>query len=386
MTSRERTLRAINREEPDRVPCDLGGWVTTISKVTYDRVVSLLGLKAEGKVEDWVQQTAIPGESVLQQLGIDTRYVRPGTPKRWKLKKEEDEKYYYITDAWGIKRAMPKEGGRYYDIYENPLKGTTIKDLESYPWPDPTDLGFTEGIEEKAKYLYENTDYAIVGDFNFASQYENTWYMRSFADFYMDMVANPDFVDALLEKMCELHIKFLDKVLNATGKYIHIVMQGDDLTGHDGPLMSPKFYRTFIKPRQRRIFSFIKEKTKAKIFYHCCGSVYQFIPDLIEIGADILNPVQVSAKNMDTNRLKKEFGDQISFWGAIDTQHILPFGTVQNVKEEVRKRIVDLAPGGGYILSAVHNIQSDVPPENVLAMYEAAKEYGNYPIMNTDVG
>jgi len=275
---------------------------------------------------------------------------------------------------------MPRKGGRYYDICENPLKGATVKDLENYPWPDPADPGFTEGIEEKAKYLYENTDYAIVGDFNFASQYENAWYMRGFADFYMDMVANPDFVDMLLEKMCESHIKFLDKVLSATGKYIHIVMQGDDLTGQDGPLMSPTFYRTFIKPRQRRIFEFIKKKTKAKIFYHCCGSVYQFIPDLIEIGVDILNPVQVSAKNMDTKRLKKEFGDQISFWGAIDTQHVLPFGTIQDVKEEVRRRIIDLAPGGGYILSAVHNIQSDVPPENVLAMYEAAKEYGEYPV------
>jgi uroporphyrinogen decarboxylase len=157
-----------------------------------------------------------------------------------------------------------------------------------------------------------------------------------------------------------------------------VIMQGDDLAVQDGPAMSIDMYRRFIKPRQAKIFNLIKQKTEAKLLYHCCGSVRPFIPDLIDIGVDAINPVQVSAKGMDTKELKREFGDKLSFWGAIDTQRVLPFGNVDEVKKEVERRIDDLAPGGGYVLSAVHNIQADVPPENIMAMYNTAKRYGRY--------
>lgn len=135
-----------------------------------------------------------------------------------------------------------------------------------------------------------------------------------------------------------------------------------------------------VKPRQKQIFSFIKKRTDAKLYLHSCGAIYEFIPDIIECGVDVLNPVQVSAKGMDTKRFKQEFGDRLSFWGAIDTQRILPFGTPGDVEEEVKRRIYDLASGGGYVLAPVHNIQANVPPENIVAMFEAAKKYGKYPI------
>lgn len=380
MSSRQRVLKTLRHEEPDRVSIDLGGWVTSIHKRAYTNLRNYLGLE-EKKIElkDWVQQLSYLDEDVLERLGIDTRYVRAGAPEAesWQLKYEEDENYRYITDGWGVKRAMPKEGGLYYDIVESPLKDANVEDLEKYEWPDPIDPGFTKGIAEKAKRLKE-TDYAVVGDFNFESWYENCWYMRGFAQWYMDMYQNPEFVEALLDKTAELHMKFMDKMLDAVGEHIDVIMQGDDLAVQDGPAMSLDMYRRFIKPRQEKIFDLIKQKTEAKLLYHCCGSVRSFIPDLIDIGVDAINPVQVSAKGMDTKELKREFGDKVSFWGAIDTQRVLPFGNVDEVKKEVERRIDDLAPGGGYVLSAVHNIQADVPPENIMAMYNTAKKYGKY--------
>ncbi len=380
MNSRQRVLKTLRHEEPDRVPVDLGGWVTSMHSRAYANLRKYLGLE-EKKLElkDWVQQLPCLGEEILDKLSIDTRYVRPGAPEgaNWQLRYGEDENYYYVTDAWGIKRAMPKEGGLYYDIVESPLKDANVEDLEKYEWPDPIDPGFTKGIVEKAKRLKE-TDYAVVGDFNFESWYENCWYMRGFEQWYMDMYQNPEFVEALLDKTAQLHMKFMDKVLNEVGEHLDVIMQGDDLAVQDGPAMSLDMYRRFIKHRQAKIFDLIKQKTEAKLLYHCCGSVRPFIPDLIEMRVDIINPVQVSAKGMDTMELKEEFGDKVSFWGAIDTQHVLPFGNVDDVKKEVKKRIDDLAPGGGYVLSPVHNIQADVPPQNIMAMYNAVKKYGKY--------
>jgi len=383
MKPRERVVTSLNHEEPDRVPLDFGSWVTSIHKGAYTNLLSFLGLETSNiKLKDWIQQLPYLDEKFLERLGVDTRYSRPGAPegKSWQLKRDEDETHYYITDGWGVKRAMPKDGGLYYDIvvHECPLRNATVEDLEEYNWPDPADPGFTRGIIEKAKKLREETDYAVVGDFNFESWYENCWYMRGFEQWYKNFYRNPEFVEALLDITAELHMQFLVKILDAVGEYLDVVMQGDDLAIQDGPVMSPEMYRKFIKPRQAKIFDLIKQKTDAKLFYHCCGSVRTLIPDLIEIGVDIINPVQVSAKGMDTKELKEEFGNKICFWGAVDTQHVLPYGSQKEVKEEVKKRIDDLAPGGGYILTSVHNVQSDVPPENIMAMCEALQNYRKY--------
>lgn len=386
MCHRERVIKAINHEEPDRVPLDLGSWVSSISAVSYNRLTKYLGLDIEGEVSDWIQQTVIPHEEVLKRLGVDIRYVYLGPPKKWKIEKKEVGNYYEIIDEWGITWRMPKKDGFYFDMVKHPLASATIKELEDYPWPDPCDPGLVKGVRERARYLAKQGEYAVVGNFNWESQYERAWYLRGFENFYMDMLLNPNFVHALLEKVCELHMRFLDNILEVCGDYLDIILQGDDLGGQNGPLMSLEAYREFVKPRQKKIFDLIEKKTKAKLFYHCCGSVYPLIDDLLEIGVDILNPIQVSAKGMNTKILKEEYGDRLVFWGGIDTQYILPFGKPEEVVEEVKRRIKELAAGGGYVLSSVHNIQADVPPENIVAMFDAARKYGKYPIEERAAG
>jgi len=195
----------------------------------------------------------------------------------------------------------------------------------------------------------------------------------------MDLVINPDFVHALLGKLSEINLAATGRFLDIAGPFIQVFRTADDMATQKGPLLSPDMYRRFIKPLYRKYYNLIKSKTEAKIFYHSCGNVTDLLEDFIDNGLDIINPVQVSAMP-DTASLKKRFGDRLVFWGGIDTQHVLPQGTVQDVEQEVRLRIRDLAPGGGFVLAAVHNIQPDVPPDNILAMADACRKYGSYPI------
>ena len=201
--------------------------------------------------------------------------------------------------------------------------------------------------------------------------FERSWYLRGFQRFFVDMVRNEGFAAALLDKLLEINKAFLDEYLDAVGDYIQVIQLADDLGHQQGPLMPLKLYRKLIKPRQRELFRFVKDRTDAHLFYHCCGSIHQFIPDLIKIGVDILNPVQVSARGMDPARLKSEFGERLSFWGGIDTQHVLPRGSPEDVSREARSRIKELGERGGYVLGSVHNIQADVPPQNIIAMFSA---------------
>jgi uroporphyrinogen decarboxylase len=184
----------------------------------------------------------------------------------------------------------------------------------------------------------------------------------------------------VLRRVTDIGKAVMEPYLDLAGPYIQMIKMGDDLGAQGGPLMSPKTYRSVVKPYHKELFDFIHERTRARIFLHTCGSVYRLLPDLIEAGVDVLNPVQVSAADMDTRRLKAEFGDRLSFMGAIDTQHVLPFGTPDDVKREVERRIADLAPGGGFILAPVHNVQADVSPENLVTMYRHALQVGMYPI------
>jgi uroporphyrinogen decarboxylase len=201
--------------------------------------------------------------------------------------------------------------------------------------------------------------------------------MRGYAAALEDLLAAPDFVQAFLERYADFWTCMTERALDTVGDLVDLTMFGDDLGTQQGPVMSPALYRRLIKPTHARMVQAIKKFGKP-VLLHSCGSVAAFIPDLVEIGIDALHPVQVTARDMDTARLKKEFGRDITFWGGIDTHRVLPRGTTAEVREEVRKRIADLAPGGGYVLGAVHNIQAEVPVENILAMVEAAKEFGRY--------
>jgi uroporphyrinogen decarboxylase len=375
MTPRQRVLASLNHEEPDRVPLDLGGLATTIETVPYNELKKHLGITSETKL--FLRDHVDPAEEVLDRFGIDTRYVRLKAPKNFKIHMDPDNSY---VDEWGTRWKKP-ESSLYYDPADWPLKDATIEDLETYSWPDPHDPGRTEGLREEVKWLRENTDYAIIADIVVLGIFESASVcLRGIERLMMDLILDKAFARALFDKLADLHIEFLRHYLDAVGEYIDVIMVSDDLGGEHGPLISPELYREMIKPAQKKLWQFIKNYTEARLFLHSCGSIYEFIPDLIEMGVDILNPIQVTAKDMDTKRLKEEFGDKVTFWGGIDTQRVLPFGSPEDVEREVKTRIADLGPGGGYILTAVHNIQAGVSPENISMMYDAARKYGRYPI------
>jgi len=369
---------------PDRVPLDMGGNQTGISRIAYEKLLRYLGKNEEVEIMDLVQQLARPSEDILKRLDIDTRYISAGASDSWefKIKKEEirGKPHLSMTDEFGVTWSMPEGHGMYYDITYSPLAKATLKDIENYNWPKGNDPGKFRGLKEKAKSMYEKTDKAIISGIT-GVVYEICWYMRGFENFYMDLASDVKLAETLLEHTLQFWKEFETEFLNEVGEYLQVICVGDDLAGQGATLFSPETYRKIVKPRQRKLYELIHKKTKAKLWYHSCGAVSELIPDLIEIGVDILNPVQFTAKDMETAKLKREFGKDIVFWGGgCDPQHILSFATPDKVKSEVKKRINDLAPNGGYVFNNVHNIQADVSPENIIAMYEAAKEYGKYPI------
>jgi uroporphyrinogen decarboxylase len=379
LTPRERVWRAINHQEPDRVPLDIGGGASTSIVVEgYDRLKAHLGIQSEPHEMNKAFRLARLDESVMQRLGSDCRPLSIGGPVNWSTPPAEAGTF---VDVWGITwRQVPYGDGCYYwELAGHPLAEATIADLDRHPWPDTDDPGYTAGLADEARALHEHTSYAIVADPGFKSFWEMGYMLRGLEQFLMDLAADPQFVTALLEKLLEVNLKITGRFLDAVGPHIHVIRTADDLATQQGTLMSPRSYRTLLKPFYKKYVDFIKSKTEAKIFYHSCGNVVGLLDDLIEIGVDIINPVQVSAM-ADTAELKRRFGDRLAFWGAIDTQHVLPLGSVADVEAEVRRRIRDLAPGGGFVVAAVHNIQPDVPPENVIAMAEATRKYGTYPL------
>jgi uroporphyrinogen decarboxylase len=372
MTPRERVLATINFKEPDKIPTEFGSTnCTTIARKGYNEVKKLLGVNKPDVLfmEDF--QLSVIDEEALQQLDTDTRGV-PGKPHFYD-KKVIDETTYY--DNFGIKYFMP-ENGLYFDMVENPLaKMETLEEIkDSYEWPDPINPRVVEGLREQAKKLKEENKYAIIGDMVNTGIFEPSHYLRGFENFLMDLMINEDIACYILEQMLSYQCKRYEAYLNEVGEYLDIVFVGDDLASTQTTLVSPQVYRNIVKPYQKEYFKFIKSKTKAKLLYHSCGNVTPLIEDLIEIGVDILNPIQVNANDMDTKKLKELYGDRLCFLGAIDTNKVLPKGSQQDVRDEVKRRIEDLGPSG-YILAAVHDIQADVPPQNVIEMYRAAKNY-----------
>ncbi|MBC7189541.1 uroporphyrinogen-III decarboxylase [Candidatus Aerophobetes bacterium] len=376
MKARERLLRALEHREPDRIPIDLGSPVTSIHVDAYIRLKNYLQINGKKpRIIDMMQQIVEIDEEVLQRFKVDTRHIFLKPAKKWQ--QLPDGKY---IDEWGIVYKKPKDS-HYYDMVQHPLAQATIQDLDRYSWPDPEDPSRVEGLKEKAKDLYEHSDYAIVLNGFGECLFGLPSWLRGHAQFYMDLVADKDFANALLDRILDYEIRLAKNALREVGKYIHVVRVSDDLGTEKGPIISPSLYREMIKPRQKKLYQFIKEHSDAKILLHSCGSVYELIPDFIEIGVDALNPVQVAAKDMDSKKLKSEFGDKITFWGGgCDTQRILPFGTLQEVEEEVKRRIKDFAPGGGFVFAPVHNIQFDVSAEKICLLYDTALKFGTYPI------
>jgi uroporphyrinogen decarboxylase len=379
MTPRERVMAALNHQEPDRVPLDIGGGTSTTLVIEgYDRLKAEWGIPGETRVMNKAFRLARLDEAVMARLGSDTRPLTVKGPANWT---PPEAPHGYFIDFWGVtwRQAFYGDGCYYWELCGNPLADATIEDLETYPWPDVLDPGFTAGLQEEAKALYYGTDYAILADGGFKSFWELAYAMRGLERLLTDLVLNPGFVEALMEKLLELNLRGTGKFLDLAGPYIQVLRAADDLATQTGCMFSPKSYRTLLKPYYKRYLDFVKSRTDAKIFYHSCGNVAGFIDDLAEIGVDALNPVQVTALG-DTAALKARFGAKVSFWGAIDTQRVLPLGTPEEVEEEVRLRIRTLGPGGGFVAASVHNFQPDVPTANIVAMANAVKKWGRYPL------
>lgn len=383
-TSRLRVEAALNHREPDHVPYDLGGTILTgIHQHAYRHLRFHLGMPAETvEIEDPIQQLARVHEDVKQLLHVDVYGLNPGKSRGLSRPAWSEDGYDKIEDEWGIEWWKPQDGGFYYDMRRHPLAAVdNVRDLEKYKFPDPLDPGRYEGMAARADELLNRRQVAYVLGRNAPGIFEIALWMRGFENFFCDMVANEPFAAALLDIITEIKMRYWQRALELVGPNVMMVSEADDLASQDRCLVSPELYRKLIKPRHTRLFSFIKKQARVpvKIFYHSCGAVASLIPDLIESGIDILNPVQVSAAGMDTAELKKRFGKDLTFYGGgVDTQQILPRGTPQQVRDEVKRRIDDLAPGGGFIFNTVHNIQADVPPVNIEAMWETLRAHGVY--------
>lgn len=381
MNSRERVITALQHQKPDRVPIDLGATVvSSIAISTYGALRRHLGLADKPlRVLEFVQQIAIVDEDVLDRFGVDVIpvFANPSSTPAMVLK-ESDGTMSFRDDFGAVLRRPP--GCHYYDWQEFPLSEPSIDALAEMPWPDPSDPARYAGLKEAVQALRVRTDRALFGMAPCGHDLFNQLFrVRGMENGLMDLLVERDFAEAFLDRLCETLCTAQRRFLTEVGPWLDVHFAADDLAGQNGPLIGPDLYRQLIKPRQARILATIREHTSAKIFYHTCGAVTPFLDDLIEIGVDIINPVQVSAAGMDTAELKKRYGSRLGFWGGgCDTQRILPYGTPQEVRSEVRRRMQDLAPGGGFVFNPVHNIQPNVPPENVVAMFDAALEFGPY--------
>ncbi len=385
-TSHHRVKTALAHQEPDRIPFDLGGaMVTGININALRRLREYLGLPGEPKVKDRVTQMADTGDDVIEKLNVDVKNVSPNPPSQPGLGVDLglQGSHYRLLDEFGIGWQMPLIGGHYYDLYHHPLaEARTVKDIENYPWPDASDPVRYQDLRERAGQIVHVEKKAYMLGRMHSGMWETAMWMRGYESFFMDMASNEKFVHAIMEKQLEIKMQYWETALNAVGENVLVVSTADDLGTQTGLLVSLDMYKELIWPYHKKLFEFIKRtaKTKVYIFFHNDGAINDTVPLLIEAGVDILNPWQVNCTGMDdTRKFKKEFGDDLTIWGgSCDTQQILPFGTADQVRDETKRRIDDLAPGGGFIFAPIHVIQGDVPPENIMAWWETLQQYGSY--------
>jgi len=370
-TPRTRFERIMRHQEADRVPIDLAGTsLTSADSQVIAALQTALGLDDQptGPYQAF-------DERILQRLNIDFRRVGnliasgdapfPGKPG-------------YQRDMWGIVR---KWTGQYWDIIESPLRDTTIEDLDSFPWPDPAQVIAAtplEAYQREAERLWHETDYVVVAEHPVYGVLELACWMCGFDDFLARLAGDRAYVYRLFDILLALQKAFIEPYYKAVGPYIHLTTSGDDFGTQAGPFMSPRTFRETVKPYFAERIAFTRQFTHGYFWHHTCGSVFALLPDLLDAGVDILNPVQPGAKDMEPERLKAAFGERMCFHGGFDTQGVLPFGDAQTIEAEVKRVMDAMKPNGGYIFSAAHNIQNDVSAQNVLTMIRAALELGRY--------
>ncbi|MEW6334693.1 MAG: uroporphyrinogen decarboxylase family protein [Thermodesulfobacteriota bacterium] len=374
MISKDRVLTALSHREPDRVPMDFGGTTATGIQVTaYDALKRFLGIQTPSLVVNRRAQLVEVEEAVKVRLHADIDGFGlnpPGNPPGPPAPQTGGS-----ADEWGVRWLAGPQGE--HVATDPPLAGMeTAAEVEACNvWPDPADPARYAGLRERVQDLRARSGRAIAFNLGcqIASQARN---MRGYEQWLMDFILNPGLAEAIMRKILSINLITAERALAAIGDLVDVVTVADDLATQNGPMMSPAVYRRIIKPMQQELFGFIRARTGAKLFYHCCGAAGFFLEDLLEAGIDILNPVQVSATNMEPEMLKKRYGDRVTFWGGVDTQHLLPYGSPQEVADGVKRLIDVMAPGGGFILATVHNVRPEVPPENLAALFDTALAYG----------
>jgi len=411
MTSRERVLAAVSHREPDRVPVDLGSTPSSgISAVAYSNLKKHLGIQSgHTRIYDVVQQLAQPEDFLLDNFHIDVVDIgrafntsddawydvtmTGGDPAQYPswfhpVKQSDGSRLAYDAEGSAIAK-MPSEGLFFDQIYFPYLGGypsdyKTLPDamkkvlwaaLTHSPWDRAGEAGFWETLREETINLRQTTDRALMIGAG-CNLFEWGTFLRRMDYFLMDLVAERRHVEQMLDALMEIHLNTLEKICDAVGDVVDIIRFGDDLGMNNGPFMSPSLYQELFKPRHSRLTTYVTKHSRMVPFLHSCGSIYKLIPDLIEAGFEILNPVQTNSKDMEPERLKEEFGDEIVFWGGgADTRHVLNTAKPREVKKHVLERLEIFSPGGGFVFSTVHNILPEVPPENIVALFEAIETF-----------
>ena len=399
LTSRERVRRALSHEETDRVPVDFGGSrVTGISAIAYRNLLGHLGMQEDIRVYDVKQQLAEPSLAMLDRLGGDVVQLhRLGPSTGMPFLTVDQWKPGHLTDGFPClvpqaceeaRRADGtieiRHGGEcyawrapeslYFDVCYSPLaQARTPADIDAFVWPDPWTEREEQYLREGVRTLYDGTDKALFAGLPMlvCSFFEISLVLFGFENFMMMVATDRDLVEYWLDAKLAHDLAILDKYLAVAGPCIEAIQMNDDFGTQDSLQILPKLYRELFKPRQRKWIEFVKSRTRAKVFLHSDGAIEQILPDFIEIGIDVLNPLQTSARGMDPERIKAKYGRHLAFWGGgVETQTTLPFGGEADVRAEVRERVRILGAGGGYVFATIHNIQADIAPGKILAVYE----------------
>ena len=380
LTSRMRVLRAIDHQEPDRVPFDL-----TLTVDIYHKLRAHLGLPPDRDQKVGIWADINPKEDLLDAMGVDFLYLGLNPPsKPSPLSKDGGLRY----DQWGVgrKKVDLPNGSYYYEMVSHPLKDASLEEIHDFSWPDPYDPARVEGVRARFQQRRKETDKAIVGRFA-TSIWEQATYLCGLQNFLEMIALEPEKAGAVLDKTCEVAMGMADVGIGAVGDLLDIFrLSGEDMGTQNAGLISPRMYQAVVEPRFRRYWAFVRQRlaeagSEARIMLHSCGSVRPYLPSWIEMGLNILDPVQPKSRGMEPEGLKRDFGGRLTFHGGIDTQELLPCATRAEVMEAVRCYIRILGPGGGYIVSPAHNVQSDVPPENLAAIRDAVESYGYYPLV-----
>jgi uroporphyrinogen decarboxylase len=379
VTCRERALAALNHIEPDRVPLDFGGRNTTLHLQVHEALMQHLGFQGPPpRIRNYHTYVVEPDPQLFHRFEGVSALFFPKAPGGYVFAIDPQTNTY--ADEWGTTYYMPPNG-YYFDLHAVPLADAeSEKDLERLRWPNPTDPSRIAGLVEQVQAAHAAKEKVLMMCAATPGLWETSWYIFGLEQAFMHLAGNQALIEAFTERFLEWQIAYWGMVLDAVGPYIDIVQLGEDLGTQQGPIMSPATFRRIYKPRMRRLVEAIRKRTQARVYLHSCGSIYEFIPDLLDCGIQILNPIQVNAAEMDSARLKREFGKELTFWGAGCDPVVMGTGTPREVVDDVTRRLRDLAPGGGFVFGSVHNIQANVPPENIVAMFDTARDYGRYPI------